>query len=116
MAARVLFQVAASGQPGWRPVLAIRVVAQVNVAPAHVERDIVIAAPGNAAQTRIAVKGISARGIRDDAEVPLAPQIVDPWQRSIRPRYDILPILIVEIAVFHRMLWSPYCLSRSIIS
>src|ERR1019366_4356528 len=110
MTARVLLQIAAGGHPGRGPVLAILVVAQIDVAPAVIEWHVIVARPRDAAQTRIAIKGISAGGVGDDAVVCLAPQIVDPWQGCIRPRDDVLPVPIVKIAVLHRMLSSPYLL------
>src|ERR1019366_895695 len=99
--AGVLLQIATSGHPGRGPVVAILVIEKIFVAPAVIEGHIVIAGPGDAAQARIAIKGISAGGIGDDAVVCLAAQIVDPWQGWIRPSYNVLPVLIVKITVFH---------------
>src|ERR1039458_8977737 len=88
---------------GGRPVLAALVVAQVEIAAADVEGDVVIAIPRDPAQTRVAVEGIASGGIGNDSEIFLASQIVDPWQGRMWPGNDVFPIVVVEVTVLHRI-------------
>jgi len=56
-------QTAADGHPTGRPELAAGVVAQVEVASAHVERGVVVAVAGQAAQAGVFIERVSASGV-----------------------------------------------------
>ena len=77
------------------------VVAQVDVAPAAVERRVVVAVAGQPAQAGIPVEGIAAGGVRDDPEIGLAAQVVDPGQGRVGPGDDVLAVRVIEVTVLH---------------
>jgi hypothetical protein len=83
VAAFVFVELGARRLPGRRPELAGVVVADVEIAPADIERRVVVAVAGQAAQARVAVKGIAAGGVRDDAEIRFAAEVIDPRQRRV---------------------------------
>src|SRR5271165_5727045 len=101
MAAGILFQFVARGLPGRGPEFARGIIAKINVAPAKIERGIVVSVARNTAQARVAVKRIAAGGIGDDAEVSLAAQVIDPGERRIRLSDYVFAVLIVEMPEFH---------------
>ena len=101
MAAAVIIELVLRRLPARAPVLARFVVAQVDVPAANVQWGVVVAVPGQAAQAGVAIEGVAASGVRDDPEVRLAAQIVDPGQRRVGPGDDVLAPLIVEMAVPH---------------
>src|SRR5690606_36853500 len=108
VAAAVVLKRGGRRLPRRGPVRAARVVAQVDVAPARVGRDVVVAVAGEAAQPGVLIKGVAARRVRDQAEVRLTAQVVDPGERRVRPGDDIFAILVVKVAVLH-----PVSLSHS---
>ncbi len=110
--ALVVVQLTPGRLPGRRPVVTGRVVTQVEVAAADVERRVVVAVPGQPAQPGVAVERIAARGVRDQPEVLLGAQVVDPGQRGVGSLDDVLTGLIVEVAVTHYA--SPPCGSAPI--
>jgi len=77
------------------------IVADVDVTPAVIERNVVISPARDAAQTCIAVEGVTTGGVGYDAEVCLASQIVDPRQWRIWLSDYVFPVLVVKIAVLH---------------
>src|SRR5450755_3614381 len=99
--AGILLHIAMGRLPGWRPVIACLVVAYVNVPSAQIEGDIVVAVARDTAQPRVAIERVTTGSIGNDAEVGLASQIINPWQRSIWPGNDIFPILVVKVSVLH---------------
>ena len=100
--ALVARQRATHGQPGRRPHLRAGArIAQVDQAPAPVGRHVVVAKAGQASQPGVFVEGVAAAGLRDDAEVVLAADVVDPRQWRVRPVEDILACLVVEVPISH---------------
>ncbi len=112
VAAFVFVQIAARGLPGRRPELAAFVVADVEIAPAKIKGCIVVAVAGQAAQAGIAVKGVTAGGVGDDAEIRLAAQVIDPGQGSLRGSDHVFPMLVVKMSVTHDNVF-PFCLLSS---
>jgi hypothetical protein len=100
--ARVVVGVSPDRLPRRAPELARRVVAHVDVTPAGVGRDVVVAVPRQPAQPRVAIEGVAAAGVRDDAEVILAPEIVDPGQRGVGSCDDVFTTRVVEMAEVRR--------------
>jgi hypothetical protein len=86
------------GLPGRRPEVPAVPVPQVQVPAARIEGDAVVAVAGQPAESGIAVERVAAGGVGDDPEVLLAPQVVDPGQRGVRLRDDVLAGLVVEVA------------------
>ena len=81
------------------PVLARLLVAQVDVAAGLIDRDCVVAIAGHAPVARVAVEGVPAAGVGDDAAVAALADVVDPWRRRVRPGDDVLACGFVEVAV-----------------
>ena len=101
VAAFVIVQLGPRGLPGRRPELPRVVVPDVEIAPAEIKRRVVVAVARQPAQARIAVKGIPAGGVGDDAEVGFTTQIVDPRQRGVGPGDDVFATLVVKVSVTH---------------
>ena len=102
VAAFVLVELGARGLPRWRPELVGVVVADIEVAPADIERRVVVAVPGQAAQARVAVKGIAAGGVGDEAEIGFAAEVIDPRQRGVGLGDDVFALLVVKMSVLHK--------------
>ncbi len=85
VAAPIAVQLGAGGLPTGRPIRATCVVPHIEVAPAAVHGDVVIAKAGQPAQAGVSIKRVAARRVGDQAKVGLAAQIVDPRQGRIRP-------------------------------
>jgi hypothetical protein len=77
------------------------IVTEVDEAGALIGRDVVVAKTRQAAQAGIAVEGIAAGRVRDQRQKILAPQLFDPRQGCVRTGDDVLPALVVEVAVTH---------------
>src|SRR5665811_1890826 len=75
---------------------------RVEIAPAQVERNVVVAIAREPAQASVTVERVAAGGIRDDPEIRLATQVVDPGKRGVGARDHILASLVVEVSVAHR--------------
>jgi len=101
MTAGVFKDVALGRLPAGRPELVAVVVAEVDVAAAEVEGNLVVAIAADAAKACIAKERIAAGGVRNDAEVGLTAQVIHPGQRSVRLGNYVFPIAIVEISVLH---------------
>ena len=101
VAAAVVLEIALDRLPARAPEVARVVVAKVDVPPAQVERRVVVAVSGQTPKARVAVEGVAAGRVRDDPEVAFAAQVVDPGQRRVRSRNDVLALVIVEVAVAH---------------
>ena len=103
--AGVVVQRAAGRLPRRRPEIAGRVigrvVAQIDVAPAGVERRVVVAIAGQPAQAGIPVEGVAAGGVRDEPEIGLAAQVVDPRQGGVGAGDDVLAVRVIEETVLH---------------
>ncbi len=99
--AGVAVEIAAGRLPRRRPVGAAAVVAQVDVAPARIERDVVVAVARQAAQARVHVEGVAACRIRDDAEIGFAAQVVQPGDGRVRAGDDVLTPGVVKGTVAH---------------
>ena len=98
MPAVVVLELGTNRRPCRRPEIAGRRVAQVDVAASGVHRCVVVAVPGESAKPGIAEERVSAGRVRDNAKEVFAAQIVDPGQRSVRSRDQVLASLIVEAA------------------
>ena len=99
--ARVLLQLALRGLPAGAPVIAGRVVADVEIPPTDVERCVVVAIARQAAEPGVAEEGVPARGVRDDPEVFLAAEVVDPREGRVGSGDDVLASDVVEMPVAH---------------
>src|SRR5688572_15873253 len=76
----VILEVGSDRRPGRGPVVAARSITHVEVAPAGVGRDVVVAVARQPSEPGVAVEGVPTSGVRDDPEVLLAAQVVDPRQ------------------------------------
>src|SRR5664279_1054947 len=77
--AGVVLELRARGLPRRRPELPALVVSHVDVSPTDVGGYVVIAVAGQPAETCISVEGVPACGVRNDAEVGFASEVVNPW-------------------------------------
>ena len=73
----------------------------IEVFPAGIRRHIVVAIARQAQHQGIPIKGIAARGVADQRKEVIAPQIIDPRIRRIRPGNDECFRLIIKISVIH---------------
>ena len=101
VAAFVPVQFGPRGLPGGRPKPAGIVVAEIEVASAKIERGIVVAVARQAAQAGVPVKGIAAGGVRDEAEIGFAAEVIDPRQRGVGLGDDVFPFIVVEMSKTH---------------
>ncbi len=92
-------QLGAGGLPGRRPVLAVGVVPEVEVAPARVGRHVVVAVPGEAPQPGVLLPRVAAGRVRDDAVVSVRAQVVDPRHRRVGAGDHVFAVLVVEEAI-----------------
>ncbi len=99
VSAAVLLEIRSHRLPRRGPELAARPVTEVEEAAAGVARCVVVPVPRQSSEPGIPVEGVPTGGVRDDAEEVLAPQVVDPGQRCVGARDDVLASLIVEAAV-----------------
>jgi hypothetical protein len=74
-------------------------VVDVEVAAHGVERDVVVAVAGQSPQPRVTPEGVAPAGVRAEAEKVVLTEVVEPWQRRVRPRDHILARGVVERAV-----------------
>ena len=102
VAAFVLVKRGARRLPRGRPEFAGVIVADIKIAPAEIKRSVVVAIAGEAAQAGVAVEGIAAGGVGDDAEIRLAAEIIDPRQRGVGLGDDVFPLAVVEMSKFHK--------------
>ena len=102
VAAFVFVQLGARRLPRRRPEFAGVVVAEVEVAPAEIERRVVVAVARQAAQAGVAIKRVAAGGVGDDAEVRLATEVIDPRQRGVGLGDDVFPFVVVEMSKTHK--------------
>src|SRR5574344_412397 len=73
----------------------------IEVASVRVERNVVVAVAGNAAEAGIGIECVSACSVGNEGEELLIAKIVDPGIRGERVGNYILPVLVVEIAELH---------------
>src|ERR1700690_207684 len=97
MPAAVILEIALGGLPARAPVIARVVVTKVYLATAQIQRCVVVTVACQPSQARVAVERIAAGRVRDDPEVRLAPEVVDPGQRSVGSRYDVFALFVVEM-------------------
>ena len=102
VAAAVAVELAARGLPRRRPEVARVVVPDVQIAAAPVERHVVVAVSGEAPQARVVAEGVAARRVRDEREVVLGAQVVEPRERCVGPLDHVLAGRVVEVAEAHR--------------
>ena len=98
VAALVVVELALGRLPAGAPVRAVVVVAEVQVAPAEVERCVVVAVARQPPQPRVPVERVAAGGVRDDPEVVLAAEVVDPGQRRVGSGDDVFASVVVEVS------------------
>ncbi len=101
-----IVQLAPGGLPGRRPKLPRVIISHIDVAPAAIEGDVVVAVARDAPQARIAIEGVTTGGVGDDAKIRFVAQVVDPRQWGIGSSDHIFATLVVEISVTHN-LYSP---------
>ena len=99
MPALVAVEFALGRLPRRRPVLAAGIVPQVDVAAAGVGGHVVVAVPGEPAQPGVTVIRVATRRVRDDAEVRVGAEVIDPGQRRVRAGDDVLAAVVVEVSV-----------------
>jgi hypothetical protein len=73
----------------------------VQVAAVGIQRHVVVPVAQQAAEAGIAVEAVPPCRVGDKAEEILAPQVVQPRQRGVGARDDVLAVAVVEVAVFH---------------
>ena len=73
----------------------------INMEAFLVERAVVVAVAGQAAQTGIPVKTVAARCIAEQGEEILTSQVIDPGQGRPGRRDHVLTSVIIEISVLH---------------
>ena len=74
-------------------------VVDVEVAAAEVERDVVVAVAGQAAQLGVAPEREAAGGVGAEPDQLVLAQVVQPRQRRVRTVDHVLPPRVVELAV-----------------
>ena len=79
------------------PILAFILVGAVDMGMGYTER----LALQQAAQAGVPVERVATRRVRDDPEVGLGAEVVDPGQRRVRPVDHVLALLIIEVPVAH---------------
>jgi hypothetical protein len=96
--ASVVLEIRSHGLPRRRPVLAVRPVEHIEVAPPRVGRDVVVPVARQPPEASVTVEGVPPCRVGDDPEVLLAAEVIDPRQRRVRTRDDVLASLVVEVA------------------
>ena len=87
------------GLPGRAPVPARLHVPQIDVAAGLVGGDRVVAVAGDTPVLGVAVEGVAAGGVRDDAAVATLADEVEPGSRRVGARDHVLARPLVEVAV-----------------
>src|SRR5574344_1996440 len=80
----------------------------IEVASVRIERNVVVAVAGNAAEAGISIECVSSCGVGNKREEFFVSKVVDPRIRGERVSNDILPIFVVEIAKLHGDLQNSY--------
>jgi hypothetical protein len=96
-----ILEVFTHGLPRGRPKLTVGIVAQVEVASAGIQGDIVAAAACQPPVAGIPIETVPSRRVRNQGEEFLRTQLIDPRQRRIRLRDHVLAQTIVEIPKIH---------------
>ena len=99
VAAAVSVQLGLGGLPAGVPDRAA--VVDVDAVAVHIQRRVVVAVTGDAAQPRIPVKAVAAAGVGHQTEEVLAAQIVDPGQRRAGRVDHVFPMHIIKMSEFH---------------
>ena len=100
--ALITVQVTLGRLPGRRPVLTRAVVTQVEITATGISRDAVVAVSGDPPHPGISIARVPARRIRDDAEIGIRAQVIDPRHGGVWPGDHIFAVIVVEVAVAHR--------------
>ena len=77
-------------------------VLDVEIATAHINRNIVVTITGDAAQAGVLIERIAAGGVGNQREKAFHSQIVDPGIRSFRGSDDVLSAGVIKITVLHQ--------------
>ena len=77
-------------------------ITNVNMIAFAVQRGVIVSVSGDPAQPGILIKAVTARGIGQEREKVLISQVVDPGQRCLRGRDNILTFFIIKMAVFNK--------------
>src|SRR5574344_405332 len=80
----------------------------IEVASVRVERNVVVAVAGNAAEAGIGIECVSSCSVGNEREEFFVSKVVDPGIRGERVSNHILPVLVVEIAELHSVLQNSY--------
>ena len=112
MAAAVALEFALRRLPARVPIVARGVVADVQESATDVQRSAVVAIADQSAQPGVPVERVATGGVRDEGEVVLVAQVVDPWQRRVGTADDVFALVVVELAEAHpissvRGSWDP---------
>ena len=100
VAAGVVIQRRLGGLPAGVPDSAA--IVDIDAVAVHIQRGVVVAVAGDAAEPGIPVKAVAARRVGDQAEKVLTAQVVDPWQWGLWGINDILPAFIIKVTKLHR--------------
>ena len=103
----VMVELGARRLPGRRPELTGLVVAEIKVAPADIERRVIVAIARQPAQACVTIKGITAGRVGNNPEIRFATEVIDPWQRSLRLVDDVFPLVVVEMSKTHSLVQMP---------
>ena len=101
VAAAVGIQFRLGGLPAGVPDRAA--VVDVDAVAVHIQRGVVVAVAGDAAQPSIPIKAVAAAGVGHEAEEVLAAQIVDPRQGCARGVDHVFPVCIIKMSEFHKI-------------
>ncbi len=102
----------AGGLPAGVPHIAA--IIDVEIAPAVVHGNVVVAVPGDPAQACVPIERIAAGGVGDDPEIRIIAKIIDPGIRGFRGGDDVLASGVIEMSELHELaLLRLVCLSRT---
>ena len=101
VAAGVVIQRRLGGLPAGVPDSAA--IVDIDAVAVHIQRGVVVAVAGDAAQPSIPIKAVAAAGVGHEAEEVLAAQIVDPRQGRARGVDHVFPVCIIKMSEFHKI-------------
>ena len=101
----------ANGLPGYRPIVAAVVIAQIDIVPRPIHGHAIGAEAGDAVVLRRFVEQIAPGDVVEHTVHFMQADVICPGYRHIHPVDHIFPVLIIKITIPHR-LSLPFCIFR----